>query len=95
MVQDLFDAGKLQEINDYCRCDVLDTYFVMLRCMVMMGKLDVAEEQAIVNEAKQWITARADEVDAFASYLEHWGDWNNPWESHVTTSDLPAAPQDP
>ncbi len=95
MVQDLFDAGKLQEINDYCRCDVLDTYFVMLRCMVMMGKLDVAEEQAIVNEAKQWITARADEVDAFASYLEHWGDWNNPWESHVTTSDLPAASQDP
>ena len=31
MVQDMFDAGRLAEINDYCRCDVLDTYFVFLR----------------------------------------------------------------
>ena len=28
MVQDMYDAGRLCEINDYCRCDVLDTYFV-------------------------------------------------------------------
>ena len=31
MVQDLCDQGRLAEINDYCRCDVLDTYFVFLR----------------------------------------------------------------
>ena len=31
MVQDMYDAGRLAEINDYCRCDVLDTYFVFLR----------------------------------------------------------------
>ena len=31
MVQDLHDAGRLAEIHDYCRCDVLDTYFVFLR----------------------------------------------------------------
>lgn len=94
MVQDLFDAGKLREINDYCRCDVLDTYFVMLRCMVMMGKLAVEEEQAIVNEAKQWITERAHEVSAFESYLQHWGDWNNPWSPDVEATDPAAAPDE-
>ncbi len=35
-VQELFNAGKLREISDYCRCDVLDTYFVFLRAMVML-----------------------------------------------------------
>src|SRR5215469_15380856 len=27
MVQDMYEAGQLAQINDYCRCDVLDTYF--------------------------------------------------------------------
>ena len=31
MVQDMYNAGRLADINDYCRCDVLDTYFVFLR----------------------------------------------------------------
>ena len=30
-VQDLYHAGHVDRINDYCRCDVLDTYFVFLR----------------------------------------------------------------
>ncbi len=37
MVQDMYDAGRLAEINDYCRCDVLDTYFVFLRTRVLVG----------------------------------------------------------
>ena len=28
MVQDLWDGGRAREIHDYCRSDVLDTYFV-------------------------------------------------------------------
>ena len=38
MVQDMYEAGKLAEINDYCRCDVLDTYFVFLRSRVLVGR---------------------------------------------------------
>ncbi len=30
MVQDMYEARRLAEINDYCRCDVLDTFFVFL-----------------------------------------------------------------
>ena len=58
MVQDLYDAGQLAEINDYCRCDVLDTYFVFLRTRVLIGQLTIEAEQAIVAEVKTWLEKR-------------------------------------
>lgn len=81
MVQDLFEAGKLAEINDYCRCDVLDTYFVFLRTRVILGLLAIADEQKIVAETKRWLEEQADESPAFAQYLERWGDWEDPWKA--------------
>ena len=83
MVQDLFDQGRLGEINDYCRCDVLDTYFVFLRARVLLGKLTLAEEQQRIAQAKQWLAERADQVPAYRVYLDHWGDWDNPWTDHA------------
>ena len=38
-VQDYHNEQRVEEINDYCRCDVLDTYFVFLRSRVLLGKL--------------------------------------------------------
>lgn len=77
-VQGMYDEGKAEEINDYCRCDVLDTYFVFLRSRVLLGKLPLADEQAIVAETKEWLTKEAPANRAFAHYLEHWGDWHPP-----------------
>ena len=57
MVQDLYDAGRLAEINDYCRCDVLDTYFVFLRSRVLFGQLTLEAEQQIIAETKAWLGA--------------------------------------
>jgi 3'-5' exonuclease len=79
MVQDMFEAGKLAEINDYCRCDVLDTYFVFLRSRVMQGFITLETEQKIIAETKTWLESKADAVAAYKLYLEHWGDWANPW----------------
>lgn len=79
MVQDLYEQGKLTEISDYCRCDVLDTYFVFLRTSVLLGQLALEDEQKLVTEAKQWLMERVDAVPAYRLYLEHWGDWPNPW----------------
>ena len=79
MVQDLYDEGKLAEINDYCRCDVLDTYFVFLRTAVLLGQLTLEREQELIDTTHQWIVERSESVPAFAIYLEHWGDWGNPW----------------
>jgi predicted PolB exonuclease-like 3'-5' exonuclease len=79
-IQDMLDAGQAQEINDYCRCDVLDTYFVFLRSRVLLGKLTLEEEQRIVAETKSWLESHAGERRAYAHYLEHWGDWQPPGE---------------
>jgi predicted PolB exonuclease-like 3'-5' exonuclease len=91
MVQDLWNAGRLAEINDYCRCDVLDTYFVFLRTMVLLGQLALAEEQQRVEEVRQWLTERADQCRAYATYLAHWGAWENPWEGREARPRVPPA----
>ncbi len=80
MVQDLFDDGKLAQITDYCRCDVLDTYFVFLRACVLLGQLTLAREQQLIAETQQWLLDRQAEVPAYATYLSNWGDWLNPWQ---------------
>jgi hypothetical protein len=81
MVQDLYNEGKLDEINDYCRCDVLDTYFVFLRACVLLGELTLEREQTLIAEARQWLEGRREQVNAFAMYLDNWGDWENPWNN--------------
>ena len=78
MVQDFYQAGKLGEINDYCRCDALDTYFVFLRSRVLIGELSLDEEQGIVDETREWLIARSKTTPAYALYLSKWGDWIDP-----------------
>ncbi len=80
-IQDMHDAGELAEINDYCRCDVLDTYYVFLRSRVLLGRLPLEEEQQIVDESKEWLESEAADSPAFAHYLQHWGDWEAPPEA--------------
>lgn len=87
MVQDLFAEGKVAEINDYCRCDVLDTYFVFLRSAVMIGQLTLDREQELIADAHAWLVERSDDIPAYALYLEHWGDWANPWDDSQQDSD--------
>jgi predicted PolB exonuclease-like 3'-5' exonuclease len=88
MVQDLWNEGKLSEINDYCRCDVLDTYFAFLRTMVLLGQLKLDDEHRLVGEAKEWISARATQMPIYAAYLERWGDWANPWRTIIPPEDM-------
>ncbi len=80
MVQDLYDAGKLAEINAYCQCDLLDTYFVFLRTRVLLGELALDEEQGLVAETKTWLARKAAETPVFNQYLSRWGAWQNPWK---------------
>jgi 3'-5' exonuclease len=79
MVQDMYDAGRLAEINEYCRCDVLDTYFVFLRSRVLTGQITLDAEQQLIAQTKQWLEGKADASPAYRMYLNHWGDWHNPW----------------
>lgn len=90
MVQDLFDTGNLPQINDYCRCDVLDTYFVFLRCAVLVGQISLDREQELIAQTYQWLSERAESMPAYALYLEHWGDWPNPWIEATSSQAGPA-----
>jgi predicted PolB exonuclease-like 3'-5' exonuclease len=77
-VYTLHQAGKLQEINDYCMFDTLDTYFVFLRTRVLAGEMTLDKERELVVQAKDWIKAKVAELPALSQYLENWGDWE-PW----------------
>lgn len=79
-VQEMWNQGKLQEISDYCRCDVLDTYFVFLRTSVLNGRIDLAREAELVEQTHRWLVERSGECQAYVDYLSCWGDWKNPWE---------------
>lgn len=85
MVYDLYCRGEIAEINEYCRCDVLDTYFVFLRVNMLMGKISIEQEQELVHQAKQLLESQADQHPAYRQYLEQWGDWINPWEIESET----------
>lgn len=80
MVQDLFYRGQVAEINDYCRCDLLDTYFVFLRTRVLFGEISLDQEQGLIAETKSWLMKKADQYSAYRTYLQRWGDWPNPWK---------------
>ena len=81
MVQDLWNEGKLAEINDYCRCDVLDTYFAFLRTMVLLGNLKLDDEQRIVQDIKDWLTERASTIPIYAVVSSGLGDMDQSVES--------------
>lgn len=78
-VQENYDQGNLKGISDYCRCDVLDTYFVFLRCMVLTGKISLEREYELIGLAKDWIETESKSCRACKDYLENWKDWHNPW----------------
>lgn len=68
-VYPMFKAGKLQEINDYCACDTIDTYFVFLRTRVMLGELSLEEEKDIFSQSVEWLSAKSSEFPALGKYL--------------------------
>jgi predicted PolB exonuclease-like 3'-5' exonuclease len=74
MVQTLYSQGKLEEINEYCRCDVLDTYFVFLRSCVLTGTISSERERELVEQARQRLQAESESHDAYRQYLGHWRD---------------------
>jgi hypothetical protein len=81
MVYDYYRQGRVAEIDQYCRCDVLDTYFVLLRSCVLLGKLTLEEERERIETARCMIEAQCDQQPAYRQYLDLWRDWPDPWEA--------------
>jgi hypothetical protein len=75
-VEELYRAGALREIVDYCTQDVLDTYFVFLRTRVLTGEITLEDEQRLVADARQWLEARAASQSGLRPYLDSFGTWD-------------------
>jgi predicted PolB exonuclease-like 3'-5' exonuclease len=97
MVQQLYDDGEINQINDYCRCDVLDTYFVLLRTAVLMGQLTIEQEQERVSNTKQWLEEQCEQYPVYSEYLAGCNQWQNPWQPESTDpeSEQPTASEEP
>jgi predicted PolB exonuclease-like 3'-5' exonuclease len=77
-VYSMYRDGKIQEINDYCMFDTIDTYFVFLRTRVLTGDLTLEQERQMSGEAKQWLNEKASDLPVLRQYLDSWGEWE-PW----------------
>lgn len=78
MVADLWAAGEKIRIDDYCLCDVMDTYFAFLRTQVMLGKLSLEQEHQMVLGAKERIAQQSGEYTGLVEYLEKFALWQKP-----------------
>ena len=73
-VYQLYQEGKLPEINDDCLSHTLDTYFVFLRTRVLTGDISREQEAALAGRAKELLAAKAAEHPALRRYLDNWTD---------------------
>jgi predicted PolB exonuclease-like 3'-5' exonuclease len=71
-VYQMYKAGQLQDINDYCMFDTLDTYFVFLRTRVVVGELTLEAERSTARKAREWLENKATEMRALEKYLQAW-----------------------
>lgn len=71
-VYEMWLAGQLQEINEYCLFDTLDTYFVFLRTRVLLGEFDSEQEEQIVQRARLWLGRKSHDIPRLSDYLRAW-----------------------
>ena len=74
-VQDLYDNGKMFEIEDYCLGDALDTYFVFLRWKVVRGSLSLDQEKFLTEQALEKMKGLAAEKGYLKKYIENFKFW--------------------
>ncbi len=71
-VYEMWREGRLQEINDYCMYDTLDTYFVFLRTRVLLGEFTAEVEEGLARRARIWLGSRLSDHPRLAAYLDEW-----------------------
>lgn len=54
-VQEMYEAGRLDDIHRYCRNDVIQTYFLFLRTELMRGRIDEAAYRAAYDGSAQFL----------------------------------------
>ncbi|HVS38425.1 MAG TPA: 3'-5' exonuclease, partial [Gemmataceae bacterium] len=68
-VCEMHRAGRLQEINDYCMFDTLDTYFIFLRTRILLGEITAEQEEQLSHRARAWLADKSEVLPALRQYL--------------------------
>jgi predicted PolB exonuclease-like 3'-5' exonuclease len=71
-VYQMYLDGKLPEVNDYCLCDTLDTYFVFLRTRIFTGDIGPDQEADLVARARDLLESKTAEFPVLRRYLDNW-----------------------
>ena len=54
-VQDMFDAGKIKDIKNYCETDVINTYLLYLRTMHLHGTIDKKCYNTCIDDMQSYL----------------------------------------
>ncbi len=73
-VTEMFDAGQIKEIRDYCETDVMNTWLVYLRYMHHRGTLPTDDYNRAVEETIASLKADKEEKPHFWEFYEAWGE---------------------
>jgi len=74
-VYQMHREGRVREINEYCLCDTLDTYFVFLRTRILTGEVSLEQEAYLVSKAKELLESKLSEFPVLRKYLDNWTDF--------------------
>jgi len=85
-VAEMYDAGKVKEIRDYCETDVLNTYLVYLRYMHHMGRLPAEGYDQAIGDLHRLI---ADEGDTRTCLKEFYEAWQSSCKKQFFLNDAP------
>lgn len=69
-VTEMYDAGKLQEIDDYCETDVLNTYLIYLNYQLLIGNIDKKSFIKMNEELIEYLQTEGKEN--FFEFLTEW-----------------------
>ena len=65
-----FRAGRLADIRAYCETDVLNTYLIYLRFLLMRGQIDSAQHRAELERVRAFL--KASDARHWQEYLAAW-----------------------
>lgn len=71
-VMPMFDAGKLQEIRDYCETDVINTYLLYLTYQHHNGSLTKESLVKCKENLREFLEVKAEEKKHFKEFLGAW-----------------------
>ena len=73
-VDELHEAGRIEEIRNYCELDVLNTYLVYLRYAVFTGWLAAEAHDRAVGDLVTYLASERGARPHLGEFVESWGE---------------------